>query len=231
MQFFKAEKRKEPQELAEYILFLLSYGSSQEAFDFIDKMSVEELSTEHKLKVTPGWFLKPTANQTIGTQFVIQLFDPLNGWMRAYRKRPDILKMISKLMQKGVCIDGIGFLQMDIIEMTIEKYIQRLIMKGRYGDDSDFAVLSEEIVKTFIENGYQFSYPDERYASYAAALTAKVIDTIEDKTKLPKPLLKIVASYYSDGILHTRFFDSQRRADNLLNASAEASITKSKPQF
>jgi len=224
MQFFKSEKRKEPKEIAEYLFFILGSGTSKESLDLIDRMSSEELSSPYKLKIPKNCTLGASVNQTIGTQCLIQLFDPLNGWMRDYRKRPDILKITAKLMQKGLCIDGIAFL-----EMNIEKYIQRLIMKGTYGDDDPPADLSKEIVKTFIENGYQFSYPDELYASYAAELTAPIIATIEDKTKLTKRLLKIVTGYYTDGILHNRFFDSQRKADNILKASAEEIITPANP--
>jgi hypothetical protein len=224
MQFFKAEKRKKPKELSEYHLFVLGSGTSQEALDLIDRISAEQLAAEYKLKIRRNCTLEGFVKHTLGTEFLIDLFDPSNGWMRDYTKRPDILKMTEKLIKKGVCIDGISFL-----EITIEKYIQSLIMKGMYGDDSTPAVLSEEIVKTFIENGYQFSYPEELYASSAAELAAKVIDNIEDKTKLPKPLLKIVASYYSDGILHARFFDSKPRSAHISHESEKEGITQSKP--
>ena len=216
MQFFKAEARG--------FQAVFHSGSSKEAFDLIDHMSAKELTKPYQLKIPNSCILEQSVNKTVGIQCLIELFDPLDGWGRNYKKRPDILKMTAKLIQKEVCIEGIYF-----YDRTIKEYIQILINKGPHGADDPPADLSQEVVKTFIEHGYQFSYTDEEHANYAAELTAQIIATIEDKTKLPKPLLKIVASYYTHGILHTRFFDSQRRADNLSNASAEASITKAKP--
>jgi hypothetical protein len=102
------------------------------------------------------------AQRTLGTQCLIHLFDPGSGWIRDCRKRGDMLLMTAALVEKGVGLEGIFYYRGNPIVSadSVKKTVQHLITER---NDDPSAILNDEIIKTFTDAGYDFSYPDEAH--------------------------------------------------------------------
>lgn len=138
-------------------------ASSREALALIDQIEAGQLSTPCDL-VTQMAFteceLEESVERTLGTQCLIYLFDPGNGWLRDSNKRGDMLLMTAKLVEKGVSLVGLYYYRGNPVvpDQSIKQTVQSLI--NRRNDDPP-ATLNAEIIRIFTEAGYEFSYPSE----------------------------------------------------------------------
>lgn len=144
------------------------------------KMS-NNVPTEHAFSLirllTPAQFAQPWdvdtrmafveceldgASRTLGTQCLISLFDPGNGWIRCCNKRKYMLAMTAELVVKGVDLKGIYYYRNhpNVRDQSVELTVQRLIqIEGRRYDDPP-AILNDTIIRIFSEAGYNFTYPN-----------------------------------------------------------------------
>lgn len=137
------------------ILHLLT----NEALQLIDSIDAKQLEKPWQMEMQVAYEncklnckLEENVRKTIGTQCIVYLFDPGNGWSRDSRKRGDMLIIVSKLVEKGVRLEGISHYGKKMLDD-----IQWLIDNPRnYGQP---AKLNDEVIRIFSDAGYKFSYP------------------------------------------------------------------------
>lgn len=97
--------------------------------------------------------LAEKVSHTIGTQCLIYLFDPGQGWIRDSNKRADMLIMTAKLVEKGVSLKGLSY-----YGETIEQTVQDL------ADDKPKmqppAICNDYVKRTMYDAGYTYVAPE-----------------------------------------------------------------------
>jgi hypothetical protein len=167
-QFFPPYSESDPAELLVTAIKPSSRVRSSDALQLIEKVTADHLAKEREIDAKMAFVtcaLDAEVKRTLGTQCLIYLFDPGNGWCRDYTKRVDMLIMASKLVEKGVRLEGISY-----YGETIQKNIQRLINSR---DDDPPATIDLETQERFAKSGYKFDY-SKLTAQNEAAETAEL---------------------------------------------------------
>ena len=128
---------------------------SKVALKLIDGIGAEQLAKDYALQTQMAYInciLGDEVPKTLGTQCLVYLFDPGNGWIRDSTKRGDMLIMAAKLVAKGVKLEGLSY-----YGISIQQTIQGLINDR---NDHPAATLNDELVQQFKAAGYEFTYPD-----------------------------------------------------------------------
>ncbi len=139
--------------------------SSRDALNLIEKITKEELNEPCIINTKMNYThceLEDNVKLTLGTQCLIYLFDPGNGWIRDCFKRGDMLLMTARLVERGVSLDGLYCYRGNSVikDQSFKQIIQSLINKGFNLNDPP-AMLNDEIIEIFTQAGYEFSYPPE----------------------------------------------------------------------
>ncbi len=137
--------------------------TSSTALALIDTIEPEQLNTSCDLVTEMAYVkceLEKSVPHTLGTQCLVYLYDPGNGWIWDYTKRGDMLLMTAKLIEKGAILEGLYYYRDHpvILDQSFKQIVQSLI--NRRLDDPP-AELNGEVIEIFTKAGYDFSYPSE----------------------------------------------------------------------
>lgn len=140
---------------------------STDALKLLETASSEDLASAWRLETKCSYTtcsLEEGIPHTVGTQCLINLYDPGNGWTRDATKRVDLLEMTAKLCDKGVSLEGLTYYKGSFCEKSVISTIQGLLDDPHRWRPLN---LSPEILEMFEKNGYKFDYSKTELASYA----------------------------------------------------------------